>query len=131
MTLRAPRGDDSAAVLDWKSVQEGVPWGVLLLFGGGFALARGFVETGLSAWLGERLSILGGAPLPLIILGVCLLTTFLTEVTSNTATSTVLMPVLAATAVAMDVAPTMLMIAKNRLVLAISTVAMMRQRATP
>jgi sodium-dependent dicarboxylate transporter 2/3/5 len=110
MALRAPRGGESAPVLDWGSVKKGVPWGVLILFGGGFALARGFVETGLSGWLGERLSVLGGAPLPLIILGVCLLTTFLTEVTSNTATSTVLMPVLAATAVAMGVAPTMLMI---------------------
>jgi sodium-dependent dicarboxylate transporter 2/3/5 len=110
MALRAPRGEGSVAVLDWKSVKQGVPWGVLLLFGGGFALARGFAETGLSEWLGQRLSVLGGAPLPLIILGVCLLTTFLTEVTSNTATSTVLMPVLAATAVAMGVAPTMLMI---------------------
>ena len=110
MALRARRDGRSVPVLDWESVRKGVPWGILILFGGGFALAGGFVETGLSDWLGQRLSGLAGAPLPLIILGVCLLTTFLTEVTSNTATSTVLMPVLAATAVGMGVAPTMLMI---------------------
>ena len=110
MALRAPDHGASVPVLDWKTVRRGVPWGILILFGGGFALARGFVETGLSEWLGQQLAGLEAAPLPLVILAVCLLTTFLTEVTSNTATSTVLMPVLAATAVAIDVAPVMLMI---------------------
>jgi sodium-dependent dicarboxylate transporter 2/3/5 len=113
MVLRVPggeQGDASVPVLDWNTVRRGVPWGILILFGGGFALARGFVETGLSEWMGLQLAGLGAAPLPIVILSVCLLTTFLTEVTSNTATSTVLMPVLAATAVAIDVEPVMLMI---------------------
>jgi sodium-dependent dicarboxylate transporter 2/3/5 len=71
--------------LDWEWARR-MPWGVLLLFGGGFSLAASFEKTGLSEWLGGRLTVLHGAPPILIILATCLLVTFLTEMTSNTAT---------------------------------------------
>jgi sodium-dependent dicarboxylate transporter 2/3/5 len=95
--------------MDWRSAQ-GLPWGIVLLFGGGFALASGFRESGLSAWVGERLA--GAAELPplLVILLICIVVTFLTELTSNTATAQILLPVLAALAVTMDVDPLLLMV---------------------
>jgi sodium-dependent dicarboxylate transporter 2/3/5 len=117
LTLTVLRGHGAAVangrsvpVLDWESIRRRTPWGILLLFGGGFALARGFQVTGLAAWIGSHLHALGHLPLPLILLGICLATTFLTEVTSNTATSTMLMPILAATAVSLDVHPALLMV---------------------
>lgn len=111
MAARArPREGEAVPLLDWETAAAKLPWGVLLLFGGGFALAKGFSDTGLSAWIGDQLAGMAGAPLPLLILGVCLVTTFLTELTSNTATSTILMPVLAATAVAVGVPAPALMI---------------------
>lgn len=99
-----------AALLDWKTVQERVPWGVLLLMGGGFALAGGFETTGLARWLAGRLSGLAGAPLPAVVGGVSVVTTGLSELASNTATATLLMPVLAATATAIGAPPLLLMI---------------------
>jgi sodium-dependent dicarboxylate transporter 2/3/5 len=99
-----------ASLLDWKTVQERVPWGVLLLMGGGFALAGGFESTGLARWLAGRLSGLAGAPLPAVVGGVSVVTTGLSELASNTATATLLMPVLAATATAIGAPPLLLMI---------------------
>jgi sodium-dependent dicarboxylate transporter 2/3/5 len=87
-----------------------VPWDVLLLFGGGFALAAGFVSTGLSQYLAEVLRGLGHMPEVVILLLVCLLITFLTELTSNVATATMFLPVLAAWAVAEGIHPLILMI---------------------
>lgn len=96
-------------LLTWKEA-ENIPWGILLLFGGGIALAAGFKESSLSASLGSGLSVLTRAPEPLVILGICLSVTFLTEVTSNTATTALLMPILAATALSAGIAPERLMI---------------------
>jgi sodium-dependent dicarboxylate transporter 2/3/5 len=95
-------------VLDWQTALR-LPWGILILFGGGFALAASFTETGLSAWLGGALGRLEGAPPILMIACTCLLLTFLTEVTSNTATASIMMPILGATAVAMGIHPFLLM----------------------
>ncbi|MGK0362033.1 MAG: sodium-dependent dicarboxylate transporter 2/3/5, partial [Bradymonadia bacterium] len=87
------------------------PWHILLLFGGGFALASGFQQTGLSAEMGRGLAtVVDGLPLPLVILSVVLLVTFLTEVTSNTATATVLLPVIGGLAIQMNLAPELLML---------------------
>jgi len=97
-------------ILDWKSAREGVPWGILILFGGGFALAKGMEVTGLALWLGGRLAWLQNVPVLAVILCTCLMLTFLTEITSNTATTTMLIPVLAAAAVAMGTHPFLLMI---------------------
>jgi sodium-dependent dicarboxylate transporter 2/3/5 len=80
-----------------------VPWGVLLLFGAGFSLAAAVRASGLDAWVADLLSGLGGAPVFGVLLVVALTVTFLTEVTSNTATASLLLPVLAAVAPALGV----------------------------
>ncbi len=95
--------------LNWQWAVR-IPWGIILLFGGGFALAAGFQNSGLAQWIGERLSFLGGMSVLVMILCICLLVTFLTEVTSNTATTTMMMPVLGSLAVAMSIHPYLLMI---------------------
>ena len=87
-----------------------LPWNIVLLYGGGFALAHGFVVSGLASLLGSKLTMFAGlAPLLLIAL-ICFSMTFLTEVTSNTATTEMILPILAAVAVATGLHPFMLMI---------------------
>jgi len=97
-------------LLDWKSAVR-APWDVILLFGGGLSLANGFSVTGLANWIGDQLNVLHGAPLILIIFIVIIVAMLLTEVTSNTATTAMLMPVMAGIAVGMAVHPFGLMIA--------------------
>jgi len=87
-----------------------LPWHIILLFGGGFALASGFIESGLSSYLAQQLTHLKDTPLVTMIATITLLVTFLTELTSNTATTEMLLPVLAALSVATDVNPLFLMI---------------------
>jgi sodium-dependent dicarboxylate transporter 2/3/5 len=96
-------------VLNWEWALK-IPWGIILLFGGGFALAAGFQNSGLAKWIGNSLSFLGGMPIIIMIFIVCLFITFLTEVTSNTATTTMMMPVLGSLAIAMGMHPYLLMI---------------------
>lgn len=96
-------------LLDWTWAKK-LPWHVLLLFGGGFALAESFQATGLDIWIGSGIGLLKGMPVFLLVLALCLTVTFLTEVTSNTATATMLMPVLAAAATVLEVHPFLLMI---------------------
>lgn len=93
--------------LDWPTARR-IPWGLLLLFSGGICIARAFSTTGLAEALGSWLAHDAGlATLPPVAtaLGICLSVTFLTEVTSNTATTTLLLPVLAAAATAASVDP--------------------------
>jgi sodium-dependent dicarboxylate transporter 2/3/5 len=97
-------------LLDWRTAQQNVPWGILLLFGGGFALAGGFTTSELSKWIGDRLHFLGGFPILLVVATVCFLMTFLTEMTSNTATTTLMMPILAQVALGLGQHPFLLMI---------------------
>ncbi len=94
--------------LDWPTARR-IPWGVLVLFGGGLALARGMDRTGLAAWIGEVVSIMGTAPTVAILLTVAALFVFLTEITSNTATATMAMPVLAGAAAGLGLPPLTLM----------------------
>lgn len=96
-------------LLDWDTASS-IPWGILILFGGGIAIAKAFMASGLSVALGEALSGLGVLHIVLILGVICLAITFLTELTSNTATTTLMMPVLAATAMAMDIEPALLMV---------------------
>jgi sodium-dependent dicarboxylate transporter 2/3/5 len=103
------RAEPGGRVLDWATARK-LPWNIVLLFGGGFALAKGFEESGLSQWVGNRLSLLEAWPPVLIVLAVALLVTFLTELTSNTATSEVLLPILAALSLSIGVNPLLLMI---------------------
>ncbi len=87
-----------------------LPWDILILLGGGFALAMGMKASGLSLWVGEQLAFLGEVPLWLMLLGVALVIVFLTEVTSNTATTQVMLPVLAAVATSAGQDPTALLL---------------------
>lgn len=77
-----------------------LPWEILILLGGGFALAMGMKSSGLSHWVGEQMGFLAGVPLPVTLLCIALAITFLTEITSNTATTQVMLPILAAVALA-------------------------------
>ncbi|TXS94341.1 SLC13/DASS family transporter [Parahaliea maris] len=96
-------------LLTWERAST-IPWGVLLLFSGGICLARGFVASGLSDQMGQWLSGLTVLSPWLLIVVVCFLVTFMTEATSNTASTTLLMPVLAAAAMAADIEPMLLMV---------------------
>jgi sodium-dependent dicarboxylate transporter 2/3/5 len=87
-----------------------IPWHIVLLFGGGFALAQGFRETGLSEFIGVRFAGLEGVPPYLMVVLTCGGLTFLTELTSNTATTEMILPILASVAVAIKTNPLLLMI---------------------
>ena len=96
-------------LLDWQTAAK-LPWDILILFGGGFALAQGFGDSGLTEWIVTRLSGLAGVPLLVLVAAVTLVVIFLTEVTSNTATATLVLPVMGALAAAVDVHPLGLMV---------------------
>ena len=81
-------------IMDWKTAVR-LPWNIVILFGGGFALAKGFEDSGLSIWIGNQLSVLQNLHPLWIIAAVTLVITFLTEFTSNTATAQILLPILA------------------------------------
>jgi sodium-dependent dicarboxylate transporter 2/3/5 len=97
-------------LLDWSTAVR-IPWDVILLFGGGFALAAGFSRSGLTEWIAQSLSSLKGMDVALVIGVVALLVIFLTEITSNTATASLSLPIMAAIAGAMQVHPYGLMVA--------------------
>ncbi|QEA38008.1 anion transporter [Pistricoccus aurantiacus] len=90
-------------VLDWKDAENGLPWGVLLLFGGGLSLAGAVAGTGLDGWFGEQVTALGTLPILAIVAAVTVIVLFLTEITSNTATAATFIPVLGGVAVGIDV----------------------------
>lgn len=96
-------------LLDWETASQ-IPWGILLLLGSGFAIAEAFVTSGLSAILGDSLSGLTVLPVVVMMAALCLVVTFLTEMTSNTATTALLMPVLAAAAMSAGIDPILLML---------------------
>jgi len=96
-------------LLDWESAVK-IPWGILILFGGGIALAGGFKSSGLAEWFGSQLSLLGGVPVPIMISITCTTMTFMTELTSNIATTSLFMPILASTATGIGMHPLLLMI---------------------
>jgi sodium-dependent dicarboxylate transporter 2/3/5 len=96
-------------LLDWKTANK-IPWGMLVLVGAGLCLGEGFKQSGLSATIASVFSGIESLPLLGLLLGIALLVTFLTEMTSNTATTNVLMPILGAAAVASDLDPKLLMI---------------------
>jgi sodium-dependent dicarboxylate transporter 2/3/5 len=87
-----------------------LPWNIVLLFGGGFALAAGFQRTELAQLLGDQFQVMSNLPTFALILLVCLCITFLTELTSNTATTEMILPILAAIAVATETHPLVLMV---------------------
>ena len=109
VTLFVVRDDQGEPLIDWAKASQ-IPWGVLLLFGGGICLARAFVASGLSAQVGDALTAVAALPVFAMMLLLALAVTFLTEATSNTATTALLMPVLAAVALAVEIDPLWLMV---------------------
>lgn len=106
----APAGDRKPSrILDARSIAA-IPWSIVLLFGGGFALAKGIEVSGLSDWIRQCFESIGHLPPFVVVLVVSLAVTFLTELTSNTATATILMPILAANSKALGVDPWLLMV---------------------
>ena len=97
-------------LLDWNTAAR-IPWDIIILFGGGFALAAGFETSGLTQWIADELVILHGAGLVVTVLAVVLIVIFLTEVTSNTATASLVVPVIGAFALAVHIHPLYLMVA--------------------
>ena len=96
-------------LLEWRETVH-LPWGTLLVFGGGFALASGFQTSGLSQWLGEQFGALRGAPPLLHMTVLCLAMIVFTEFASNTAATAMALPIVAAAAVAAGTDPRYLMI---------------------
>ncbi len=96
-------------LMDWVTVRK-MPWGIIMLFGGGFALASGFKESGLSAYLGNVLQSLNGLHPLIIIIAITSIMIFLTELTSNSSSTTMILPVLASLAVSTHIHPLMLML---------------------
>lgn len=104
-----PGREKGTQLLTWKQAVK-LPWGVVLLLGGGFALAAGFEAGGLQEYIAENLSVPESVGLLLIILLVVTAVNFLTEITSNVATTSMLLPVLAVAAGPLGVSPSMLMV---------------------
>src|SRR5690606_3519256 len=102
-----PAWRESRPLLDWDDAQR-LPWGVLLLFGGGLSLASAIEQTGLATWIGEALGAVAAWPPLLVVLAVTTVIVFLTELTSNTATAAAFLPVVAALAVGIGADPLLL-----------------------
>lgn len=105
-----PSRRTASRILQWEDTVK-VPWGIIVLFGGGMALAKAFGETGLAVWIGEQLTDLRNLPLFLLLLILITAVNFLTEVTSNLATTAMLLPILAPMALAMNIHPYLLLVA--------------------
>ncbi|MBN2175364.1 MAG: SLC13/DASS family transporter, partial [Bacteroidales bacterium] len=103
------KSEKNSFVMDWETTRD-IPWNIILLFGGGFALADGFVQSGLSVWIGNQLSVLANYHVFIIIVGISTVMIFLTEVTSNTATTQMLLPILAGLAVSTHTHPLLFML---------------------
>jgi len=97
--------------MDWNTANKYVPWGTLILFGGGLALGKAIANTGLSSWIASYLTLFGSVNMIIIILVIALMSVLLSEVTSNTATTSMLMPVMFAMGVALNRDPMTFMIA--------------------
>lgn len=105
-----PAGKEHAgALLSWREAQK-LPYGILLLFGGGFALAKGVTDTGLGALIGEQLAGLEAVPVGAMVLVLCLFMTFFTELTSNTASTVLLLPIIATLGIEIGIEPMLLML---------------------
>ncbi|CAN5622985.1 SLC13 family permease [soil metagenome] len=105
-----PGDREGHMVLNWNDAEQGLPWGVLLLFGGGLSLAAAVAGSGLDEWFGEQVSGLEALPTVALIAAVVSIVLLLTEVTSNTATAATFIPVLGGVAVGIGADPTTLLI---------------------
>jgi len=105
-----PVKNRSRKIINWEEAVK-MPWGIILLFGGGMALAAGFQSSGLAKWLGSQITLLQGVHLFLLVIFIIAAVNFLTEITSNLATTAMLLPVLAPMAFSLGVHPYILMVA--------------------
>lgn len=106
-----PRGTaEGGALLEWSAAKE-IPWGLLLLFGGGLSMSAMFSATGLSAWIGTQVGGLGGMPTWAVLLTVIIVCLGLTELTSNTATAAAFFPIFGAVAVGLGIDPLLMTMA--------------------
>ena len=101
---------DGRPLLEWGEAVK-LPWGIILLFGGGMALAIGFQSSGLANWIGTQATLLEGLPLLLLLFVLIASVNFLTEITSNLATTAMLLPILAPIALTLGLHPFILMVA--------------------
>lgn len=110
MLFLIPNGKEKKqALMEWSDAQK-LPWGVLILFGGGLALASGMSSTGLTDWIGGHLAPLGKLHIGLLVLISCALVIFLTELTSNVATTATFLPIIAAIATQSGIEPLVLVV---------------------
>ena len=105
-----PASDFKKRLITWEDAVK-LPWGIILLFGGGMALAAGFQITGLASWLGAQMSIFQGLSVLVLVFVIITLVNFFTEFTSNLATTAMLLPILAPIAISLNINPYMLMVA--------------------
>lgn len=105
-----PANNTGERIINWKDAVK-MPWGIIILFGGGMALAAGFQETGLAEWFGGQISLLQNLSLFLLIVVIIATVNFLTEVTSNTASTAMLLPIVAPVAIALEINPYLLLVA--------------------
>ncbi|MEM9544543.1 MAG: SLC13 family permease [Bacteroidota bacterium] len=104
-----PSSKKGEVLLTWKEAVK-MPWGVIILFGGGMALAAGFQQSGLAVWIGNQFELMKALPIFLLILLLIAAVNFLTEITSNLATTAMLLPILAPMALSIDVHPYILLV---------------------
>ena len=104
-----PNKKGDKKLLAWEDAVK-LPWGILLLFGGGMALAKGFDSSGLAIWIGSQMSFFDAIPLLALLLFLVAMVNFLTEITSNLATTAMLLPVLVALAETIGVNPYYLLV---------------------
>lgn len=104
-----PTKDKKQQLMAWEDAVK-LPWGIILLFGGGLAIANGFESTGLAVWLGNQMTVFEGLTTIILIVILVAAINFLTEITSNTATTAMILPVLAPMAMTVDIHPFVLMV---------------------
>lgn len=104
-----PSKKQGTKLMNWDDAVK-IPWGIILLFGGGMALAKGFETTGLAKWIGEQMTTFAGVTTIILLLLLIAAVNFLTEITSNLATTAMLLPVLAPMAISIDIHPFILMV---------------------
>ena len=97
-------------LLTWDEAVK-IPWGIIILFGGGMALAAAFSSTGLANWIASKITLFEGVTLIVLILILATMVNFLTEVTSNLATTAMLLPILAPVALSFNIHPYLIMVA--------------------
>ena len=103
------KSEKGERLMNWETARK-IPWNIVLLFGGGFALAQGFVESGLSVWFGEQMAGLANVQPILLTFANVTMMSFLTELTSNTATTEMILPILSGLSTTIEINPLLLMI---------------------